>query len=95
METSKYRKVSELEEVNPYPFCVCHSCQEIFFNDTMKNTVYCPKHPEYRMENFPTEARALKQIKELKTVHEVNTLTLRPGKLFSEKSEPVSITNRY
>lgn len=46
MGTSKYRKVSELEKVNPYPFAVCSQCKEVFVNDTLETRIYCPIHKQ-------------------------------------------------
>ena len=44
MGTSEYRKISDLEKINPYPFAVCSLCKEVFINDTFEPKIYCPVH---------------------------------------------------
>ena len=88
METSKYRKVSELEKVYPFRFVLCYQCREIFFNDTLNDSVRCPKHPESLMENFVTEERAERQLAR------INSGSYNKPNEF-EESEAVTIASNY
>ena len=57
---SKYRKVSELPETQPFLFAMCCVCCEIFMNDTLKTRIYCPNHPTLLMELYDSQEKAIK-----------------------------------
>ena len=43
-------------------YCLCYSCSEILINDTVVNTLLCPKCPSAQpMMNFPSFDRAMEE----------------------------------
>lgn len=60
MEKKRHLKISDLVDVKRPPvYCLCYSCQEVYINDTIFNTLLCPGCPATMpMMNFVEFDRA-------------------------------------
>jgi hypothetical protein len=62
----EYRKMSELKRIQPFPYCVCGFCKEIYYNDTNDDRIYCPTH-KVLLESYAHEENAIARLNKVKS----------------------------